>query len=450
MTAILATCLVGGCGRSDAGGGGRPTIILITLDTTRADHLGCYGYARPTSPNLDRLAAESLVYDRAIAPGTWTLPSHASLFTGKFTASHGMRYDPEGSLQLTSAIDGPQAWGHYRARALAKNERTLAMVLREHGYATGAVVAGPWLKRVFGLDRGFDHFDDDHITSLAGRRADNVTDKALQWLAASEGAPRFGFLNYFDPHGPYMAPEDFERRFFTEIGLSASDELSEQAAREAAYDAEIRYMDHHLGRLFDGLRTLGLYEDAWIIVTADHGELLGEHGELGHGDTPWQEVVHVPLIVKAPGPDPPRGRRGAWLQLIDVMPMILDGLGIEWPADIQGGSAPDVGHPIMIESRTLPLFMKNGDWMAWIDDGVKYIWNSRGAHRLFDLDADPSELTDLIDDHETRVRSIQKAMHAYLVSLPGPGSEGEGGVVDKDTMDALRSLGYTSPANRHD
>ena len=154
LTVFVLALAASGC---EALFGGRPNVVLITLDTTRADHLGCYGYERATSPNLDRLAEASIVYTHMIATSSWTLPAHATLFTGKFTSSHGARYDPEGPLVLSDAIEGP--WSIYRARGLGEEGRTLAQVLQEAGYATGAVVGGPWMKRVFGLDRGFDFYE---------------------------------------------------------------------------------------------------------------------------------------------------------------------------------------------------------------------------------------------------------------------------------------------------
>ncbi|MFC1657678.1 sulfatase-like hydrolase/transferase, partial [Candidatus Moduliflexota bacterium] len=158
----------------------RPNIILITLDTTRRDRLGCYGCTSPTSPVLDKLAGESLLYTRAIAPSNWTLPSHASLFTGKFTASHGARFDPEGPLSLGGHLEGPEEfWGAFRARGLGEDEETLAAILAAAGYATGGVAAGPWLKRAFGLDRGFSFWDDGQISTENGRTADQVTPAAL-------------------------------------------------------------------------------------------------------------------------------------------------------------------------------------------------------------------------------------------------------------------------------
>jgi len=147
LLASMSPGIFGGCSQKKT-----LNVILITLDTTRADHLSCYGYHRQTSPNLDKLAKESVVYTKAIAPSSWTLPSHASLFTGKFTSSHGAQYDSDGPLHLTDAIHAPKAWQVYRARGLAQNEITLAEILRKVGYSTGAVVGGPWMKKVFGLN----------------------------------------------------------------------------------------------------------------------------------------------------------------------------------------------------------------------------------------------------------------------------------------------------------
>src|SRR5262245_24928412 len=145
---LILAALAAACGRDE-----RPNVILITLDTTRADHLGCYGHARNTSPELDRLAAESEVFTQAYATSSWTLPAHASLLTGKYPSSHGADADPQGALRLTDAIAGDPGWSDYRVRGLASDETTLAAALAERGYRTGAVVAGPWLERVFSLDK---------------------------------------------------------------------------------------------------------------------------------------------------------------------------------------------------------------------------------------------------------------------------------------------------------
>lgn len=206
---LAPSLLLGGCARRSR----RPPVILITLDTTRADHLSCYGYDRHTSPNLDWLADESVLYERAVAPSSWTLPSHAALFTGRFTACHGSRYDPEGPLRLDRAIEAPDSWEVFRARGLSPEVPTLAQLLRQAGYATGAAVAGPWLKRIFGLNKGFDYYDDSSISSVSGRLAPEVTRSAVRWIDGRGQEPFFLFLNYYDPHRPYTPPERFAWTF---------------------------------------------------------------------------------------------------------------------------------------------------------------------------------------------------------------------------------------------
>jgi hypothetical protein len=177
-----SVCVAGTSGCAPQSEATRANVLLITLDTTRADHLGCYGYMRETSPNIDRLARQSRVYTRAYATSSWTLPTHASLLTGKFPTSHGARWDAEGALILTDAIAGPNAWKNLRARGIAADEVTLGTVLQAEGYATAGFVAGPWMNRVFGLDAGFEHYDDSGIDRMNGRRADHLTSAALAWL----------------------------------------------------------------------------------------------------------------------------------------------------------------------------------------------------------------------------------------------------------------------------
>ncbi|MEE2703202.1 MAG: sulfatase [Myxococcota bacterium] len=419
-----------------AGCSERPsTVVLITLDTTRADHLGCYGYTRNTSPNLDAFARDAIVYERAIAPGTWTLPSHASLFTGKLTTSHGAQYDPNGALRLRSALEGPDSWDAYRARTISVAERTLAERLGEAGFYTGAVVGGVWLKSIFGLARGFDDYDEDNISSVNGRPAEDVTDRAIAWLEQTEG-PRFLFLNYFDPHSPFEPPDEFARRF---VVPGAPEDLAHAIG---LYDAEIAYMDHHLGRFFQALRDAGLYDQALIVVTADHGELLGEHGDRGHGRVPFQEVVHIPLIVKMPGPGGPTGRRLGWVQLNDVFPLILESLGLEVPGDIQGEAPPGGTHPIIVESRTIPPTQDYGEWQALIEGESKFIRSSRGFYALFDLRDSPGEARNVASEHPERVRAMRERLDHYLAGLPRPGGQAEPRVLDPETQQALENLGY--------
>jgi arylsulfatase len=418
----------------------RPNVILITLDTTRADHLGAYGYDLKTSPRLDRLASHSVVFDRVTAPGTWTLTSHASLMTGKLPTAHGANFDAKGWMVLSSAIDGP--YDNYRVRPLGNDQLTLAELLREAGYLTGAVVAGPWLKRQFGLAQGFVFYDDEGISSLNGRRAADVTDRALAWLDRGGKGPRFLFLNYFDPHGPLLQPKARVARFLRPGNLLLREPFASRAREFARYDAEISYMDMHIGRLFEGLKQRGLYDDSWIIVTADHGELFGERGATGHGGAPpYREVTRVPLIVKKPGMSS-GSRSDQPMQLIDVAPMLLAGLSLGALQGVQGEAVPDVNRPIVTEAQTVGAYGDAGDWLAFEDGGKKLIWHSSGNHQLFDLVADPEEATSLASQQPEIVESLTKRLLAYLEGLPKPTEKGETIRIDAETEQALRSLGY--------
>jgi arylsulfatase len=419
-------------------------VVLVSLDTTRADRLGCYGAARPATPHLDRLAADGTVHTRALATSSWTLPSHASLFTGRLTRSHGADYDPEGPLDLAGAVEGPAEWRSFRARPLPASERTLAEVLREGGYDTAGVVAGPWLKRPFGLDQGFEVWDEAGIDSANGRRAESVTDAALAWLDRPRRGPGFLFLNYFDPHGPYEAPEPFGRAFLPP-GTLPSEGVPEGDELRARYDAEVAYMDHHLGRFLDGLRSRGLYDRALVVVTADHGELLGEHGRMGHGESLTEPELRIPLIVKLPGRgrgEPPPARSDAVVQLTDVMPIVLHALSLPIPAGVQGGLPPRVGHPIVAEVHPLPAISAGGHWRALYDGRFKLLWSSLGRHGLYELERDPGERDNLALRDRPRRERLTRLLEGYLDSLPGPGEAGPARTLDAETREALRSLGY--------
>ncbi|MBU0755519.1 MAG: sulfatase, partial [Planctomycetes bacterium] len=262
-------------------------VIVITLDTTRADRLGCYGCSRNTSPNIDEFSKDTIMYTHALATSSWTLPSHASLFTGKMPSCHGAQYDENGPLCLFDAIEGSERRKEMKARGLAKDELTLAEILRRKNYETGAVVAGPWLKKFSGLDMGFTLYDDRKIDTLNGRSAEDVTSAAFEMIEKFKTSKFFLFLNYFDPHRPYQPSEEYEKVFMPEetkekykihFPENKPEHLTPKArvAIKALYDAEILYMDYHVGRLLDRLKNEGFYDNALIILTSDHGELLGE------------------------------------------------------------------------------------------------------------------------------------------------------------------------------
>jgi arylsulfatase A-like enzyme len=429
----LAPSAIAACAPGAAGA--RPNVLLVTLDTTRADHLGCYGYERDTSPHLDRLAAAGLVFERAHSTSSWTLPAHASLFTGKFTRSHGARYDPEGPLELTSGIAGPKEWEHYRARGLAPGETTLAGILTAAGYATGAVVAGPWMKRVFGLDLGFEHYDDEQVLTFAGRLAGDVTAAALRWLDGLDpGRPFFLFLNYYDPHPPLQAPEPYTFHFLP-AERRGGRPFDDPQNWVDLYDAEIRYADACLGALIEGLVQRGLFDSTLAIVTADHGELFGEHGRWGHGESLSQAELHVPLIVRYPGPGAPAGRRSDPIQLVDVPALVLEALDLPSPASMQAGR----GHPVVAELDPLEVFEPTGQWRALIDWPYKFVWNSQGQGGLYDLERDPLEERDL---GGARAERMHRELEAFLEALPPPRPSGGERGIDPDLARGLRDLGY--------
>jgi arylsulfatase A-like enzyme len=418
---------------------GPPNIVLISLDTTRADHMSCYGCLRQTTPRIDEIANEAMVFGRCIAPASWTLPSHASLLTGRFPSSHGAMYDLKGDAALSGILPGE--WSSYRVNALSERVESLATLLKKAGYATGAVVGGPWLKKPFGLGQGFDTYDDDEITDVNGRLAEQINRRAIPWIDKSAGRPFLLFLNYFDPHDPYMPPREYRFRFLdpSTVVDGARATLAQQVA---LYDAEIYYADHFVGQVIDRLKALGLYDDTWIIVTADHGELFGEHDMRGHGVTLWEEELHVPLIMKYPKRWAEKGRSGEPIQLVDVMPIILERLGLAIPRDVQGGAPGRSGHAIFAEVNPLPAISDRGEFRAIYQEALKYVWNSRGRHMLFDLKADPREGKNLYAAEMDKAMAMRTALDDLVAHLPRPGQAAPVTSVDQRTMETLRDLGY--------
>jgi len=420
--------------------GEKNNVIVIVMDTTRVDRLGCYGYSRQTSPNIDELAKDSLVYDRAIAPSSWTLPSHASLFTGKFASSHGARYDSKGPFALLDAIEGPSIYDLYRVRGLAKDELTLAMVLKQEGYTTGAVVAAIWLKKIFGLNKGFEFYDDTGVETVNSRLAKSVTASAIDWIDKTRQKKFFLFLNYFDAHIPYMPPEGFAKVFMPETVR-----LQGRPTREvnnALYDAEILYVDHYIGQFLKKLKEYNLYDKTMIIVTADHGELMGEHNKFRHGHDLYQQEIHIPMLIKYPHGEVSPARTDTQVQLVDIMPIILERLKIDIPDGCQGNFPPDLGHPIVSEVSPLPREAVNGNWRAIYDGDFKFIWNSKGNHLLFNLKNDPGEKVNLFEQRQ-RADQMRSKLNRYMSNLPAPGPVAEQQQqLDEKTKKAIKSLGY--------
>jgi arylsulfatase A-like enzyme/Tfp pilus assembly protein PilF len=413
-----AAFLTWSCGRSTPGRG--TPVILISIDTCRADHLGCYGRSPSPTPVLDALAGEGVLFEETITPVPMTLPAHCCMLTGTTPLRHGVHDN------MT-----------YR---LGDDQTTLAEVLRDHGYATGAILGAFVLDARFGLSQGFTTYDDaiggpsgGGVLIESERRASEVTDRACAWIDANAARPFFLFAHYYDPHWPYTPPETFAGRFPGE-----------------PYTAEIAYADAEIGRLLRHLRDRGLYERSLIVIAGDHGESLGEHGEKLHGYFIYQSTLHVPLIVRAPGANGrgPRARRvAARAGLIDVVPTILGYLGLPAAPGVEGrdlsraGSGSEAGEArdFYCESLTpttygcSPLLgLVGGDW--------KLIDSS--SPELYGLADDPSEQRDRAGELPARI----EAMRARLIDLvamraQGPAS-GDREPADEETRERLRSLGY--------
>jgi choline-sulfatase len=406
--------------RWEAAGGrtGRYNVILVTVDTLRADHLGCYGYPRARTPAMDRLAADGILFERAETSAPITLPAHASILTGTYPAYHGVRNN--GSYRL-----GPRA-------------ETLAEILHAHGYSTGAIIAGYPLVTRFGLSQGFDVYDDhlpaerDRQVGFRERGAAEVTRLGISWLQGKAGERFFLWLHYFDPHAPYSPPAAFADRF----PLSP-------------YDGEIAYVDAELKALLDGVRKLGLSTQTLVVLTSDHGEGLGEHGEATHGVFLYESTVRVPMILALPGALP-RGRSVATpVRTIDLLPTILSLVDLPQPDVVQGTSLlPLVARrpaDFLLKSVSETLLPReNYGWseMAALRIGDwKYVQAPR--EELYDLRNDPGEARNLAPQREGDVARMREEIHRLMAeAAPEGASIAYRQELDETAREKLRSLGY--------
>ncbi|MSR58085.1 MAG: tetratricopeptide repeat protein [Planctomycetaceae bacterium] len=393
-------------------------LLLVTLDTTRADRLACYGYAAGRTPVLDQLAASGILFERATTVAPCTLPAHTSLFTGLYPAENGVSTNGRG--RLDGAIP------------------TLAAVLQRRGYQTAAFVGAFVLNGKFGLDQGFETYDDDFVSEEPAldafhrlRHGASVVDAALRWLGARQSRPFFCWVHLYDPHEPYLAHA----------------ELFGDAFADRPYDAEIAYVDRQVGRLIDFLKTSGLDEETLVVVVGDHGEAFGEHLERGHGITLYQEAMHVPLIFRHPGRLAAGRRVEGPVSLVDVSPTVLDLLGIADERKITGRSVAQAlrGGDLRASpcyGATDEAFLKNG-WspLRSLTDGTwKYIRTTQVE--LYDLATDPGERENLAATRPDQVQAMASRM-ADLESRLIPRSETQVQLSPAERR-ALASLGYAA------
>jgi arylsulfatase A-like enzyme len=399
-TALLIPTLLTACGAAP-----RPrNVVLVTLDTTRADRLPAYGFAGVETPALDRLAMTGAVFEQTFAAAPLTLPSHATIFTGLYPPRHGVR-DNAG-------------------QPLAAEFTTLAEVLRQRGLTTAAFVASSVVAKGRGLEQGFTDYDGasrpDCGEGQARRRADAVVDAALAWLEGHDSSPFFAWVHVYDTHRPYDLPPEYLRRYAD------------------PYLAAIAFQDAQISRLLAYLDRRRHLDDTLVVVVGDHGESLGDHGEDSHGIFVYQETLHVPFIVRGPGVAPQRV--GAVTRLVDVMPTILTLVGGPLPdmdgvslASLLKGREPDPQLDVYAES----LYPQRFGWAPLRSlraDRYKVIEAPRPE--LYDLANDPGETRNVFAER----RRLGAAMLTRLRAFDD--RNGRVSPVDRAVAERIASLGY--------
>jgi arylsulfatase A-like enzyme len=414
-------------------------LLLVSVDTLRAGLLGSYGYERPTSPAFDALAARGVVFERAMAASPWTLPSHASLLTGRYPSRHGVRR---------------------AGAALPADVPSWAAALREQGFTTAAVVNSHLLGRDSGLERGFDDFvlvDED----VELREPSRVAEFAEGWLSLPRREPFFLFLHFYDVHSNYWSRPEYEAKFTRPYGGRLDGSTRQlMAVREGRltlrpadvrhlvdlYAAGIRQLDDVLARLVAVLEREGLLEHTLVVLTSDHGEEFLEHGDVMHGRTHFEEVLHVPLVFVGPGV-PAGVRVPEPVSLVDVLPTALGLLGRPAPAGLDGRDLRPLWERPGASLGERWLFAE-ADWRNEEDDVLravrsghwKLVVNRRsGERRLYDLARDPRERVDVAAEHPDVVRRLEAALAEFAA---GAREDAPAAPLTPEEIEKLRALGY--------
>ena len=447
-----------------------PNVILISIDSLRADHLGCYGYERDTSPNLDRLAAEGTLFEQPIASSSWTLPTHMAMLTSMYDSVHQVRS---------------------RKRRYVLSHPLLAEVLQEAGYDTAGFYAGALLHPGFGFDSGFDDYVNCTSYSWAadlgleefGERRDETREAARTditsprihekvtgwldgWLAREEKERFFLFIHYWDVHYDYIPPAPYDTMFDPEYdgSFDFSDFEHNEAIEPnmskrdlqhliALYDGEIRWTDEWIGKLFAYLAGKGIYDETLIIVTADHGEEFFDHGMKGHRKNLHDETVRVPLIVRWPGRVAAGRRVATQVRSIDIYPTIVSSAGLDVPGRALGrsllGAMAEEAEPLEPAPALIDLKKSRQHHRALRTEGWKLIDIVTDDERSFyDLAEDPGERSPIALDADPRAKDafarLQKEWLAFeklALTLTPKGVSAEL-TLDAKTLAELKALGY--------
>ncbi len=447
---------------------GRPNVLFVSLDTCRSDHLGCYGYPIDTSPALDSFAANAILFETAVAPAPWTTPSHASLFTGLHPATHQA---------------GVFSQGYY----LRPHWETLAERLREAGYLTAAITEGIAVRAQMGFAQGFDRYSDglspeEHRTCTAPQTFEAAGD----WLEDFGHLPFFLFVHTYEIHAPYVPPREWLGRYadlsFPDIlnGIAENAFTPEERRHIVnSYDACIGYTDHHLGKLFERMRALGLFDDTLIVVFSDHGEEFWEHGGTGHTNVIYDETLRVPLIIKLPGATPAKARIATQVGLSDVYATVLEVLGLDVPDGLDSYSLLPLISPntdpepygrrqvvselrIMLEGTFLP----EGAPVEWLMRSIrepewKYIRSDRAwisetkgqspgpaklDEELYAIGREPAEKQNRLEEKAEEAQRLRTDLEAFAEDCEALRDrhtvEQETSALNPDDLESLRNLGY--------
>lgn len=396
----------------------RPSVILITIDTLRADHVGCYGAQTVKTPTLDALARDGVVFERALSQVPLTWPSHAVILTGTYPFQNGVQ--------------------DFTGQPLAPQFRSVAQAFKQAGYATGAVVSAFVLDRSWGLERGFDFYDDAFSAEtfqkkdlgLVDRRAAESVAHALAWLKKTSRRPFFLWLHLYDPHNPYDPPEPYSTEYKGHL-----------------YDGEVAYADHELGMLVAWLKQNKLYDSSLIVALSDHGESLGEHGEDEHGFFLYNATLRVPLIVKPPaGSGNPPGRRREPVETTAVAASLLQLAGVKDSIERQfqakplfGGDAAS-GDPAY--SETFYPFSSFGWSPLHALESERFHYIDAPQPELYDLESDPGEVKNIAAQQPATVAVLKEKLQQRLGHSPFSRQNGSAAGLSPDAQEKLRALGY--------
>ncbi len=418
------------CGRSVPDG---PSVLFIVIDTIRLDRIGCYGSTLVRTPSIDRLASEGMLFENAFSQAAYTLPSMCTMMTSLYPYRHQVRAN---DMDLHGQFT------------------TMAEIFQSAGYRTGAILGSTVLAEERNLSQGFDHYDDsfpEEMTVFSGamkksgialgagleRRADEVTDRALAWVDRGRKKPFFLFLHYFDPHSQYDPPPPFQQQY-----------------QGRNYEGEVAFTDREIGRLLEGLRHDGIADDLLVVLSGDHGESLGDHGEAEHGFFVYDQTIRTPLIIKYPGRVTPGRRTSKFVRNIDILPTITELMGLEPPYPIDGRSLgailrEDEFDEVPVYSEAFSGYFHYGWSPTRSIRTLKWKYIEAPKRELYDMRGDPDETVNLYDPENPAAIRLGKIMRKHLrdESLVKQ-VETVMGAIGEEQKARLAALGYISSGRK--